>query len=64
MAAEGLAQYTPLTSNETIEGRAQNRRVEIVFRKEDIINKVTEKYENEKEEKLATLAEIEKELPH
>ncbi len=36
LSAEGFAQFRPVTSNATPEGRAQNRRVEIVYERQKI----------------------------
>lgn len=64
LSAEGFAFYKPITSNATAEGRTLNRRIEIVFKKEDIIEEVLEKKAVEKSEQEAlkkeALQEIEK----
>ena len=40
MAVEGKSYSMPVASNETLEGRAQNRRVEVyIYANEDMINK-------------------------
>ncbi len=39
LSAEGFAHYRPIATNSTPTGRAKNRRVEIVYIREDIINK-------------------------
>jgi chemotaxis protein MotB len=38
---EGYSSFHPMASNDTKEGRAENRRVEIVFRKEEIQKKIS-----------------------
>ena len=50
LSAEGYAKYHPVASNDTPEGRAKNRRVEIVYERRYIEQKLnTEKIEKEQE---------------
>lgn len=49
LSAEGFAEYRPIASNDTPEGRAQNRRVEIVYERGSIENVVKSREELEEE---------------
>ncbi len=40
LSAEGFAEFRPIADNSTPEGRAKNRRVEVVYVREDIISKI------------------------
>lgn len=41
LSAEGYAEYKPIAENDTPEGRAQNRRVEIVYERQSIASGIT-----------------------
>lgn len=38
LSVEGFAEFRPLTTNDTPEGRAQNRRIELIFKRQNMVD--------------------------